>query len=295
MNAILPISQAPGGSDAAQLNAPAPAASPPSRGANQDFAGALRDAGGKPARKGAVGKQQEAALSGSALPVPGNQPPPVPASPPGLTPSAPPAAVKTELLAAAQAADAAGAIAGPPAGAAGATPSAIPAAPTLPATAGSTAAFASNFDPAAALVSAPVGVAPRPAGPGHAKYWAGGALRRGAGGTARPRGGRPGPAWGRVGRGAGGAGPAATAGRIAQEVSSAAAAGAVDKRSHANSPDTSLSGASNDGSTGAAQLLTSNTAADSSPSPMFKVAAGVDTARCGQDVADKVAVMMDGD
>src|SRR5258708_33135338 len=168
MNAIPPISQAPGGSDAAQLNAPAPAASPPSRGANQDFAGALRDAGGKPARKGAVGKQQEAALSGSALPVPGNQPPPVPASPPALTPSAPPTPVKTELLAAAQAADAAGAITGPPAGAAGATPSAIPAAPTLPANAGSTAALASNFDLAAALVSAPLGVAPGPAGGGKA-------------------------------------------------------------------------------------------------------------------------------
>src|SRR5258708_4408781 len=403
MNAIPPISQAPGGSDAAQLNAPAPAASPPSRGANQDFAGALRDAGGKPARKGAVGKQQEAALSGSALPVPGNQPPPVPASPPALTPSAPPAAVKTELLAAALAADAAGAITGPPAGAAGATPSAIPAAPTLPANAGSTAALASNFDLAAALVSAPLGVAPGPAGGGDAPGSAtnspavpgsglsvplapsfralataatsngtpaapqgsapgakpgdgvasqgaiapassqtssnalndpilngpaataapaqgvlaaaivqgpsapsadfsppsnvlggGGAVLQGVAAEKDAPGGAPAAALAQASAATSAAVTAATAGRIAQEVSSAAAAGAVDKRSHANSPDTSLSGASNDGSTGAAQLLTSNTATDSSPPPMFKVAAGVDTAGFGQGVADKVSVMMDG-
>jgi flagellar hook-length control protein FliK len=87
---------------------------------------------------------------------------------------------------------------------------------------------------------------------------------------------------------------AATAGRIAQEVSSAAGAGAADKRSHANGPDLSLAGTSNDGSTGAAQLLTSNTSADSSSAPTFKVAAGVDTAGFGQGVADKVSVMMDG-
>jgi flagellar hook-length control protein FliK len=86
---------------------------------------------------------------------------------------------------------------------------------------------------------------------------------------------------------------AASAGRIAQEVSSAAGAGA-DKRSHTNSPDLSLAGASNDGSAGATQLLTSNTSTDGSPSPTFKVAAGVDTAGFGQGVADKVSVMMDG-
>jgi flagellar hook-length control protein FliK len=87
---------------------------------------------------------------------------------------------------------------------------------------------------------------------------------------------------------------AASAGRIAQEVSSAAGAGAADKRSHTNSPDLSLAGASNDGSAGATQLLTSNTSTDGSPSPTFKVAAGVDTAGFGQGVADKVSVMMDG-
>jgi flagellar hook-length control protein FliK len=87
---------------------------------------------------------------------------------------------------------------------------------------------------------------------------------------------------------------AATAGRIAQQVSSAAGAGAADKRSHANSPEFLLSGASNDGSAGASQLLTSNTSADSSPTPTLKVAAGVDTAGFGQGVADKVSVMMDG-
>src|SRR5258708_13149269 len=91
MNAIPPISLAPSGSDAAQLNAPASAESPPSRGANQDFAGALRDAGGKPARRSAVSKQQDANLSGSGLPVPGNPPPPgnppLPLPPP---PSPPP-------------------------------------------------------------------------------------------------------------------------------------------------------------------------------------------------------------
>src|SRR5258708_7395439 len=98
MNALPPISQAPSGSDAAQFNAPAPAASPPARGANQDLAGALRDAGGKPVRKSAAAKQQQAASSGSALPVPGNQPPPVPASPSALTPLGFPPAAKTELL-----------------------------------------------------------------------------------------------------------------------------------------------------------------------------------------------------
>jgi flagellar hook-length control protein FliK len=407
MNAIPPISQAPSGSDAAQLNAPASAASPPSRGANQDFAGALRDAGGKPARKSAVSKQPEANSSGSALPVPGNPPPVsgnqpavVPASPTPLTLSPPPP--KTEVMATAQTADAAGAITGPPAGAAGANPSAIPAAPTLPANAGSAAALAPNFDLAAALVSAPGGVAPAPAGssnaPGSAanspavpgsglnvpqappsiRTLASAATSNGA--PAAPQGSAPGakPGDGLLSQGAiapassqtpsngvidptlngppaataapvqavmaaaivqGTSAPsadfsaslagadtvlqgvaaakdapagapaaalaqasaatssavtAATAGRIAQEVLSAAGAGAADKRSHANSPDLSLAGASNDGSAGATQLLTSNTSTDSSPSPTFKVTAGVDTAGFGQGVADKVSVMMDG-
>lgn len=388
MNAIPPISQAPSGADAAQLNAPASAASPPSRGANQDFAGALRDAGGKPARKSAVGRQQEAISSGSALPLPGNQPPPAPVSPPALTPLGFPPAIKTELLATAQAA---GAIAGPPAGAAGANPSAIPAAPTLPANAGSTAALAPNFDLAAAVVSAPGGIAPGPAGSGNAPGSAAnspavpgsglsmplapsirtlasaatsnatpaaaqgsapgaksgdglqsqGAIApassqtpsngvidptlNGPAATAAPvqavmaaaivqgtsgpsadtvlqgvaaardaPAGAPAAALAQAATATSAAVTAATAGRIAQEVSSAAGAGTADKRSHANSPDLSLAGASNDGSAGAAQLLTSNTPTDSSPSPTFKVAAGVDTAGFGQGVADKVSVMMDG-
>jgi flagellar hook-length control protein FliK len=87
---------------------------------------------------------------------------------------------------------------------------------------------------------------------------------------------------------------AATSAAVAQAVSAAASGSAVDKRSHANSPDASLSGASNDGSVGAAQLLTSNTSTDSVPTPTFKVAAGVDTAQFGQGVADRVALMMDG-
>jgi flagellar hook-length control protein FliK len=87
---------------------------------------------------------------------------------------------------------------------------------------------------------------------------------------------------------------AATAASIAQAVLAAASTGAADKRSHSNSPDAPLSGASNDGSAGAAQLLTSNTSTDSAPIPTFRVAAGVDTAQFGQGVADRVSMMMDG-
>jgi hypothetical protein len=406
MNAIPPISQAQSGSDAAQLNAPASAASPPSRGASQDFARALSDAGGKPARKGAVNKQHEATSSGSALPVPGNQPPPVPASPPALTPLGVPPPVKAELLAAAQAAEAAGAITGPPGGKAGSDPSAIsPAPPTLPANAADTVALAPNLDLAAVAVSTPGGDAPISAGSGSAanapavsgsglsvpqapviptpasaatlnripvapqgsprdaksgdSVAAQGAIAPStsqtssnaasdptlngaaatdtnasaqavmaaaivqgtsatsahfssssndfAGADTTPQGvaaaqdaaaGAPAAALAQASAATSAATSAAvtaaTAGRIAQAVSSTADAGAVDKRSHANSPDSSLSGASNDGSTGAAQLLTTNTTTDSSPSPTFKVAAGVDTAGFGQGVADKVSVMVDG-
>ncbi len=87
---------------------------------------------------------------------------------------------------------------------------------------------------------------------------------------------------------------AATAASVAQAVLAAASAGAADKRSHATAPDSMLAGASNDGSAGAAQLLTSNTSTDSAPTPTFKVAAGVDTAQFGQGVADRVSLMMDG-
>jgi flagellar hook-length control protein FliK len=404
------------------------------RGANQDFAGALRDAGGKPARKSTGNKPHEAALSGSALPVPGNQAPPVPASPPGLTPSGSPPAVNTDLLAAAQAADAAGAIPGLPAGAAGADPSANPTAPPPTANAGSTAVLAPHFDVAPATPSTPGGpastatgsnVAPTAAGISVAPSAAGSAVATAAGigsagsgdaggpaanspavsgsglnnppapsirtlastatsadtrippalqgaksndgasqgaivpassqtsaaanavndptlnesaaaapaqavmaaavvqgapsanfapssndlspddlaaadtvlqGVAAPKdepAGAPAAASAQAAAALSAAVTAATAGRIAQEVSSTAEAGAADKRSHANSPELSLSGASNDGGVGAAQLLTSNTAIDSSPAPTFKVAAGVDTAGFGQGVADKVSVMVD--
>jgi len=87
---------------------------------------------------------------------------------------------------------------------------------------------------------------------------------------------------------------AATAAAVAPAISDAASASAADKRSHGESPDAALSGASNDGSAGAAQLLTSNTSTDSAPMPTFKVAAGVDTAQFGQGVADRVSLMMDG-
>lgn len=85
---------------------------------------------------------------------------------------------------------------------------------------------------------------------------------------------------------------AATAASV-QAVSDAAGAGTADKRSHASGPDATLAGATNDGSAGAAQLLTSNTSSDT-PTPTFKVAAGVDTAQFGQGVADRVGLMMDG-
>ena len=88
---------------------------------------------------------------------------------------------------------------------------------------------------------------------------------------------------------------AATAATIAQAISDAAGSSAADKRSHGSSADPSLSTAPNDGSVGAAQLLTSNTSTDSGmPMPTFKVAAGVDTAQFGQGVADRVSLMMDG-
>jgi hypothetical protein len=86
---------------------------------------------------------------------------------------------------------------------------------------------------------------------------------------------------------------AATAASIAQALSASAGAGAADKRSRSNGPDSTLSGASNDGSVGAAQLLSSNTSTDSVPTPTFKISAGVDTAQFGQGVADRVSLMMD--
>jgi flagellar hook-length control protein FliK len=87
---------------------------------------------------------------------------------------------------------------------------------------------------------------------------------------------------------------AASAPAVAQSVSNAAGAGAADKRSRDGNSDSTLAGASNDGSVGAAQLLTSNTSTDNAPAPTFKVAAGVDTGQFGQGVAERVSMMMDG-
>jgi flagellar hook-length control protein FliK len=85
---------------------------------------------------------------------------------------------------------------------------------------------------------------------------------------------------------------AATALSIAQAVSASAGADAADKHSRGDSAS-SISATSNDGTAGAAQLLTSGTSIDVSPPPTLKVAAGVDTAEFGQGVADRVSLMMD--
>ena len=80
---------------------------------------------------------------------------------------------------------------------------------------------------------------------------------------------------------------AASAASIVQAVTASADSGSADKHSHA---------ANSDGTIGAAQLLTTNAASDSSPgpAPTFKVGAGVETAEFGQGVADRVSLMMDG-
>jgi flagellar hook-length control protein FliK len=89
---------------------------------------------------------------------------------------------------------------------------------------------------------------------------------------------------------------AATAASIAQAASASAGAGAADKHSRGSGPDSSTSGSSNDGTAGAAQLLSSAasiSSTDPSPVPTLKVPAGVDTAEFGQGVADRVSLMMD--
>lgn len=422
MNASPPVLQVQPSSDAVQPNAPASAATASTRAGSQDFAAALCDAGGKPARKSAMSKQHDTTSSGSALPAPGNALPPAlptaaapaaapalqaasalpaapaPASAPALPAAsalsaapalpaspAPSPAAKAELLAAAQTADAAGAITGPPGGAVGPNPSAVGAAPgpAGQANTGNTALPSpANLDPAALPVSVPSGpsrtgtaisaaagsfgptgtrIPAAPAGNAGAAKSSGGANQPppAASATATtptdgsaPNGQAAGDATAVAGTDAAAqaamaaamqsnapsanstlsagdsapsdAGPqgvatlsdpaagspaaalaklsaestaaavtAATAASVAQVVLSAASAGAADKR-HSNGPDTSLSGASNDGSAGAALLLTSNASTDSSPSPSFKVAAGVDTAQFGQGVADRVSMMMDG-
>lgn len=87
---------------------------------------------------------------------------------------------------------------------------------------------------------------------------------------------------------------AATAAAVVQAAQGAADAGAADRHSRGNSAESSLSASTNDGTAGAAQLLTSNAPADAAPVPTFKIAAGVDTGDFGQGVADRVSLMMDG-
>jgi flagellar hook-length control protein FliK len=402
MNAAPPVFQAPPLSDAAQPEASASAASATPRTGGQDFAAALSDAGGKPARKNAVNKQQDPASGGSSLPPPGNQPP-VALQPP------PPA--KTESLAAAVA-DATAIVKGAQ-GAQGPVPSAIAAASTVPASGATAILTSANLDPP--MPAAPPGTAAPPALAAGADATtpssANGPTALGSGltmphaasmrtpptpgtsiaaaapqlpasnartapsdatakqGTTASADSAPsssialndstlsnGPAASgtdaaaqalmaaAIAQGTNSPQPdssssddlatpdtgvaqgaailsdpaaamasaaaasmsaavtasisaavtAAAATSVAQVVSDAASASAADKRSHGESPDATLSGASNDGSAGAAQLLTSNTSTDSAPMPTFKVAAGVDTAQFGQGVADRVSLMMDG-
>ncbi len=88
---------------------------------------------------------------------------------------------------------------------------------------------------------------------------------------------------------------AATAASIGQVVGAAGSQAGGDKHSRGGGPDSFQPGASSDGA-GAAQLLSSANpgAADASPTPAFKVSAGVDSAEFGQGVANHVGIMMDG-
>jgi flagellar hook-length control protein FliK len=429
MNAVPPIPQAQPLIDAAQPDASASASSASTRVGSQDFAAALNDAGGKPARKSAANKPQDSSASGVALPPPGNQPPLAPTPPPpaktdvAAVSGAPPA-VSTAAVA-----DAAAILKGAQGGAQGLPPNGVDTAPKAPGNAaGATTILASaNLDPAAppavgalpAVAAAPgIAVSPPPPGinldagapssadgptatgsgltmphaasmrtlatPGTSTAAAAPQLRAGSARTAQssdatakqgtvtsanaapssadanalndsnlnngpaasgtdaatqavmaaaiaqgtsapapdssavddsaspetvaqgatilsdPAAGDPATALARAAAASISAAAtsamvtAATAASVARAVSAAAGANAADKRSHGDSPDATLSGASNDGSAGAAQLLTSNTSSDSAPTPTFKIAAGVDTAQFGQGVADRVALMMDG-
>jgi flagellar hook-length control protein FliK len=67
-----------------------------------------------------------------------------------------------------------------------------------------------------------------------------------------------------------------------------------DKPPHENNANSSVSATSNDGSVGAAQLLTSNISTDTPTAPTFKVAAPVETSDFSQGVSDRVSFMVDG-
>ena len=423
MNAVPPVLQAQPSSGPVQPNASDSAASASQRAGSQDFASALNDAGGRPARKNAANKHQDSAVNGSSLPPPGNQPPPAQSSAPPATSAAPAvadgpvaangppgsaqgsvpngvasasatqpnptdaaailtaedldtaaAAAAAQAPAASPALEAPSSLAAPPALAQGVeatTPSAanapgVPAsAPTMPYAAGTLATPGTSKAPT--VPAAPPGRAAKlgvdPTSPGttasansatssadagaltdstsssasaaagtDAAAQAAMAAAVAQGTSASPPdstftddlatsdGDLPsgaaavsGPADGAlVAGGAAAAGAsaaalaqasaaavsaaatAASAASVAQAISATAGAGAADKRSHANGPDSTLPGAPSDGSVGAAQLLTSNTPTDSGPAPTFKVPAGVDTAQFGQGVADRVSLMMDG-
>jgi flagellar hook-length control protein FliK len=412
MNATPPVSQSQRSNDTIQLNAPASAGSQASHANSRDFAGALNDAGGKPARKNTTSKPHAADSSGAQLPPPGNQPPPAvtpapsartdaaPANQagagmsaaPGTTPGTPGMAAKGQPVAA-DSTPAAGTA--PPAGVAPPPPSVAAANDDLIHGAGGQAAGAASMPPGfsmtapdaagatAAVVStalsgsaadAPAATARVPVAPGaRAAKPADGAAPIDAtarqasiaaatsaptsndGSAAAPVSTTPNDGSSPADTGAAaqalmaaalaqgtsapttqssppaddlttpdtGAAPqgvarsgtapapevaaaathssatiaaavrAATALSIAQAVSASAGAGAADKHSRGSGSDSSLTGLSNDGTAGAAQLLTSSAATDVSPPPTLKVSAGVDTAEFGQGVADRVSLMMD--
>jgi flagellar hook-length control protein FliK len=425
MNAVPPVLQARPSSGPVQPNASDPASSATPRAGSQDFAAALSDAGGKPARKNATNKHQDSNVSGSALPPPGNQPPPAQSSsPPAKSGGAvvadapvmakgPPSGAQgasTNAIAAAStkqpnASDATTTLAAENLDAAAPPASAVPAASVVPpALAGlpelaapaslaagvdATTPSAANAPPVSAsgptmphadstrilatpgtskapTVPAPVAGNPAKsvgviASPGTtassdstpssadasalndstfstgpavtgtdaaAQAVMAAAIAQGTNapapvstftddlasadgdlpsGAAAVSGPAAGAAAGAPAAGASVAAlvqasaaavsaavTAATAATVAQALSATVGTLAADKRSHGNSPDSTFSGASNDGSVGAAQILTSNSPTDSAPMPTFKVAAGVDTAQFGQGVADHVSLMMDG-
>jgi flagellar hook-length control protein FliK len=418
MNATSPVSQSQPSNDALQLNAPASAGSQASHANSRDFAGALNDAGDKPARKNTTSKAHDADSSGAQLPPHGNKPPlavtpPPPArtdaapatqasagalAAPGApgapgTPGTPGTAAKGQPLSGDSAPAAAMAPPPPPASVAaagddlihgaGSQEAGAPAMPpgfsmTAPDAAGLTAAPASVSSGSAAGASAPAARVPAASSARAAKPTEGAAPIDGTAvkaniaaatsaptsndssndGTAAALGSTPDGASSPAGTGAaaqalmaaaiaqgtsapttqsapaddlatpdtgaapqGALGPgaapatavaaaaaaaathssatiaaavrAATALSIAQAVSASAGAGAADKHSRGSDPDSSPTVMSNDGTAGAAQLITSSAATDASPPPTLKVSAGVDTAEFGQGVADRVSVMMD--
>jgi flagellar hook-length control protein FliK len=396
MNATPPVSQPQRSNDALSLNAPPSTGSQAAHANGQDFAGALNDAGAKPARKNTTSKPQEGDSSGGKLPPPGNQPPLAVTPPPpaktdvaptvgapgaaGAMPtgqpvagdSTPPAAMAPPPATVAAAGDltqdgAGSQAAGAPGmpldssmtpmlGAAGApSPAAVstvssgsaagasapaaraPAASSARAAkpadgaapidgtsaeasiAAATSAPTSNDSSAAALGSTPDGASP-PADTGAAaQALMAAAIAQGTSApttqSSPPVDDLATPDTGAAPQGvlSSGAAPApavaaaathslatmaaavraATALSIAQSVSASAGAGAADKHLPGSGADSSLTGMSNDGTAGAAQLMTSNAATDASPPPTLKVSAGVDTAEFGQGVADRVSLMMD--